>query len=46
MLRRKDAAYVLDDKANVVAKFEKKNGLYVTTLAVKNPKFQGFVRQA
>ena len=46
VLFRRDAAYVLDSNAKVVVKFEKRNGLYVTTMAVKNPKHQGFHRQA
>ena len=46
VLCRDKAAYVLDKQRNVVAQFEKRNGLYVSTLSVKNPRHQGFQRQA
>ena len=46
VLCRKDAAYVLDSQANIVAKFEKRNGLYYATLALKNPKYKDFQGQA
>ena len=39
-------AYVLDKDHNVVAQFGKRNGLYVSTLSVKNPRHKGFQRQA
>ena len=45
VLCRKDAAYVLDPSGKVVAKFEKRNGLYVATMAVKNPKYRDFQGQ-
>ena len=46
VLCRDNCAFILDKNHNVVAKFEKRNGLYAATLAVKNPKFAGFQRQA
>ena len=46
VLCRKDAAYVLDANSKVIAKFEKRNGLYVATLSIKNPKYKDFHRQA
>jgi hypothetical protein len=46
VLCKDDKAYIIDAKANVIARFEKRNGLYHTTLSVKNPRFRGFQRQA
>ena len=46
VLCRDKVAHVLDKEHNVVAQFEKRNGLYVSTLPVRNPKHQGFQRQA
>ena len=45
VLCRSDKAFVLERSSKaVVAEFEKQNGLYVTTVQVKNPK-RGFHRQ-
>ena len=46
VLCRANYAYDLDKQRNVVARFEKKNGLYVSTLSVRNPRHQSFQRQA
>ena len=37
VLFRKDTVPVRDETANIVAKLEKRNGLYMATLAVKHP---------
>ena len=43
---RQDAAYTLDKHKKIVAKFPRKNGLYISTMDVKNPKHPGFTRPA
>ena len=46
VLCRQDKAFVLArDTQKVIAEFERQNGLYVTTVQVKNPKSSGFHRQ-
>ena len=45
VLCRDNCAFILDKNHNVVAKFEKRNGLYAATLAVRNFKYSGFRRQ-
>ena len=46
VLCRRDQACILDREHNVVAAFERKNGLYVADLVAKNPKHPGFVGPA
>ena len=43
---RQDAAFILDKQKRIVAKFPRRNGLYVSTMDVKNPRHPGFTRQA
>ena len=45
VLRRRDHAYRLDPEHRVMAKFVKKNGLYMVVLDVQNPAHSGFTRQ-
>ena len=40
---KKDAAYIQDTKGNVVAKFEKRGGLYVADVAIRNPMHPSFI---
>ena len=42
VLFKKDHALILDAQDKVVGRFEQKNGLYVATMQVRNPKAQGF----
>ena len=46
VLCRQDEAFILGKQHKVLAKFERKGGLYVAQMAVRNPKFSGFSRQA
>ena len=41
----KNQAFILDKAHNVVAVFEKNNGLYVSTVEVQNPKHPDFTGQ-
>ena len=43
---RQDAAYILDKQKKIVAKFPRKNGFYISTMDVKNPRHPGFTRPA
>ena len=46
VLCRQDKAFVLSKGTqNVIAEFERQNGLYVSTVQVRNPKVSGFHRQ-
>ncbi len=45
VLCRREAAYVLDDKQKVIAKFPRRGGLYVATVKVRNPRWRGFAGQ-
>ena len=46
VLCRDNKAFVLSRESRaVVAEFEKQNGLYVSTVQVKNPRHSGFHRQ-
>ena len=44
VLCRKDKAYILNKDKKVVAEFERQNGLYVSTVSVRNPRSPGFHR--
>ena len=46
VLCKQHEALIVDTKGKVCARFEEKNGLYVTTVNVKNPRRQGFHRPA
>ena len=42
VLYKKDHALILDVHDKVVGRFDQRNGLYVATVQVKNPKCPGF----
>ena len=46
VLCQKDEALVLNSQQKVVARFQRKGGLYTTMMKVKNPNFQPFTRPA
>ena len=42
---KRKGACIKDGKGNRIAEFERRGGLYVSNMQMKNPKFQGFRRQ-
>ena len=45
VLCRKNAAYILDKDMRVVAKFQRRGGLYIARMRMRNPKYPGFAGQ-